>query len=459
MVNLRELKNKKIAFLGLGIENYALIKFLFGKKIKADFTICDFRSKEQLGEKYKELNKAVETPRLKVGASLQWKLGKSFNQGLGQFDILFRSPGWPLDCPGVREALQTPLTPLVRGAGRTLLYSPIRLFFDLCPSKNIIGVSGTKGKGTTASLIYAILKAAGRRVWLGGNIGTAPFSFINKIKPSDWVALELSSFQLEDLTVSPKVAVITNFYPEHLSSADPHNPNFHQTLSAYWQAKLNIIKRQKKGDLAIINKKLENRNLKFGKAKKVFFTKSNLPTSLPGEHNKENIAAAEAVARFIRIKPAVITEAVSRFKGLEHRLESVRVLRGVKYYNDSFATTPEAAITALRSFSEPIALLAGGAEKKSNFRRLAKEIKKRVKFVVLLKGKATPRLKKELLKIGYAGKLIKEINNIKAAVSLASRQAQAGEIVLLSTACASFGMFKNYKERGRLFKKAVKKLK
>jgi UDP-N-acetylmuramoylalanine--D-glutamate ligase len=336
-------------------------------------------------------------------------------------------------------------------------------------------VTGTKGKGTVSALIYEILKKAGKKVWLGGNIGIAPFEFLDKIKKDDWVVLELSSFQLEDIEVSPKIAVITNFYKEHLSSADPNNPNYHRSMKRYWNAKMNIVKWQKRGDKVVINKKLEIRNLKFGRGKKIFFTKLELPSKLIGEHNKENIAAAVEVAKIIGIKKDIIKKAVKQFKGLEHRLELVKTIRGIKYYNDSFATTPESVITALNSFKEPIILLAGGAEKKSDFKKLARVIKKkvhpvkpneagakqfnRVKFVVLLNGEATLRLKKELIQSGFFGKNIKLVYNMIEAVRVARKNASSGNIILLSPACASFGMFKNYKERGNLFKKEVEKIK
>ena len=434
-----DLNNKKIALLGLGTENYAMLKFLFGKVKGAEFTVCDKRSKEALSDKYKEFKHKVK-----------WKFGESFNKNLYQYDILFRSPGWPVNCPGIQEALKKK---------KTILYSPIRLFFDLCPTKNIIGVTGTKGKGTTSSLIFEIIRQAGKRVWLGGNIGIAPFEFIKKIKDNDWVILELSSFQLEDLETSPRIAVITNFYREHLAPADPNNPNFHPNLLKYRNAKLNILKWQKAGDLAVLNRRF---GFKFGRKKKqgqiLYFTKSTLPSRLPGEHNKENIAAAETVARLMNIKPANIAKAVANFKGLEHRLEMVRAIKEVKYYNDSFATTPESTVIALKSFKQPIVLLAGGADKGASFKGLALAIKKRVKFTVLFKGEATPRIEKELIRAGYPKAQVKVTDNIKNAVRLAQKNIGKTGVVLMSPACASFGMFKNYKERGALFKREVKKL-
>ncbi len=435
---INKLQNKRIAVLGLGIENYALVKFLLKHKVRCQITIFDSRK----DVKAKMQNTGLRVKPAMTVARIHWRLGKISIRDFKMFDVLFRSPGWPI-------------TPLIRGVN-----SPIRLFFDLCPSKNIIGVTGTKGKGTTASLIYEILKAAGKRVWLGGNIGIAPFEFIDKIKNNDWVILELSSFQLEDMKTSPHIAVMTNLTSEHLAPADPNNPNFHKSLNDYFKAKWNIAKWQKKDDYAVINSKLVTRNSKLKiKSKKLFFGKSNLQTKLIGEHNKENIAAAVSVAKIIGVKPAIIKKAVANFKGLEHRLEFVKNVKGVKYYNDSFATTPESTIIALKSFTAPLVLIAGGAEKKSDFKILVEEIKERVKFVILLGGQATPRLKKNLINAGYSESKMKSALSMVRAINQARRLANAGEIVLLSPACASFGMFKNYKERGQLFKDAISNLK
>ena len=443
--NLNKLKNKKICILGFGIENQALVEFLLKKKIKCEITICD----------------AKKDTRCPIGhrvSWVKWRLGKNYDANLDKFDIIFRVAGYPL-------------FKLRRNAPRrvpAIISSPTKLFFDLCPTKNIIGVTGTKGKGTTSGLIYKIFKADGKNVFWGGNIGIPMFSFMHKIKKNDWVVLELSSFQLEDMTVSPKIAVITNFSKEHLAPADPNNPNYHSSMQKYWDAKMNIFRWQGKGDFAIINSKFQiinNKqisNNKFQitklKSKIIYFTKSDLPSKLIGEHNKENIAAAVEVAKLAGVKNEIIKKAVAGFKGLEHRLEYIRTVNGIKYYNDSFATTPESAIIALKSFSQPIILLTGGADKGSCFKQFAKEIKKSVKFVVLLNGKATPKIKKELLKIKYPKNKMQLVYNIKDAVKVARENADKGDIVLLSTACASFGMFKNYKERGELFKQEVKKI-
>lgn len=437
-MTLQELSGKKIALIGWGLENMSLVKFLLKKKIKCELTVCESRRAPELQERYSDFAKY----------NLQWQLGPKHQQGLAEFDILFCSPG---SLVGKDKKIKT---------GRAVITSPLDLFLSLCPSKKTIGVSGTKGKGTTSSLIYEILRAAKQRAWLGGNIGVAPFDFLEKIKPSDWVVLEISSFQLERMQHSPHLAVLTNFSPEHLAAADPNNPNYHRSLAEYWHAKLRLAKFQTAKDSLIANRFLAQRLAKVKlPGKIIYFDRSQLATKLPGAHNLENIAAAEAVAKLAKVPQTVVKKAVANFVGLEHRLELVRELRGVKYYNDSFATTPESAITALRAFTQPIILLAGGADKGSDFRELAKNIVQRAKFVVLLSGQATPKIKKELLKLKYPAEQLGEADNIKSAVKLAKAQAKIGEIVVLSTGCASFGMFKNYKERGYLFKAAVNKLK
>jgi len=444
-INLNKLKNispgLKICILGYGIENQALVDFLIRKKIPCQITICD-------------ANQGVRPPIGGRTPNITWRLGKNYDKGLDKFDLISRIAGYPL------SKLPHP-SPLLARRGnrkekRPIISSPIKLFFNFCPSKNIIGVTGTKGKGTTASLICAILRQAGKKVWLAGNIGVPMFSFLPKIKENDWVILELSSFQLEDMKTSPKIAIITNFYREHLRPVDPANPNYHKNLSSYWSAKANIFKHQKAGAKLIANKKIEKIIKNYHLPSRIiYFSKSNLSSQLLGEHNKENIAAAVAVARSAGVKEKSMTKAVARFKGLEHRLEFVKKTNGVSYYNDSFATTPENTIAALASFSSPIILLAGGADKGSKFKQLARAIRKRVKFAILFPGQATPRLKKELLKTGFPKEKIKPAGSMAAAVKIAQKKAKNGDIILLSPACASFGLFKNYKERGELFKKEV----
>lgn len=415
---LEKLHQKKIALLGLGLDNQALLALLKKHKIKSEVTIKDFR----------------QDP-------------KGFNKNLGEFDILFRSPGWPISCPGIQEALRNK---------KTKLSSPLNLFMEICPTKNIIGVTGTKGKGTTASLIYKILKDAGKKVWLGGNIGIAPLGFVDKIKPSDYVVLELSSFQLEDLKLSPRLAVITNLYKEHLAPADPNNPNFHASYSKYWQAKLNIA-RQKSNQYLIVSQSLKNRLAKTDlPGKIIYFSPSQAPSKLIGNYNQENIGAALEVAKVLKISEKIALKSVAKFSNLEHRLEFVKEISGVRYFDNSFSTTPESTVLDLKSFNDPLIQIAGGADKGASFESLAKTIKKKVKFLILLPGAGSEKIKKELKKQNFPANKLQLANDMSEAVKYTKREALPGDVVLLSTACASFGIFKNYKERGDLFKKYVR---
>jgi len=433
----KQLAQKKIAILGLGIENQALLKYLLKQKIKNSITICDARSVKELGGRYTDFKNYKQ---------IKWRLKEKSKQKLYDFDLLFRSPGWPIFCPGIQEALKH----------EAELNSAMNLFLALCPTENIIGVSGTKGKGTTASLIYQILKTAQRKVWLGGNIGIAPFNFLTKIKQNDWVVLELSSFQLEDLKFSPKYSVITNIYKEHLAPADPLNPNYHKNYKSYILSKLNINCHQTKTDYSFLNKKFQTLFIKYkkylGAGKKIYFNGSKLNSRLVGNYNQENIGAAVALAKALKISSDIIKKAIAAFSGLEHRLEFVVQKNNITYYDNSFATTPESTIMDLHSFKEPIILLVGGADKGANFKPLAKAIKKRVKFTILLQGTGTKRIRNELIKIKYGAKNMALVSSMAEAINQAKKLAQPNDIVLLSTACASFGLFKNYKERGNLFK-------
>ncbi|OIO07116.1 UDP-N-acetylmuramoylalanine--D-glutamate ligase [Candidatus Falkowbacteria bacterium CG1_02_41_21] len=436
----KQLAQKRIAILGLGIENQALLKYLLKQKIKNPITICDARSVKELGGRYIDLKDYKQIKR---------RLQKKFNQKLYDFDLLFRSPGWPILCPGIQEALKH----------EAELNSAMNLFLTLCPTKNIIGVSGTKGKGTAASLINQILKTAGKKVWLGGNIGIAPFAFLAKIKPADWVVLELSSFQLEDLKSSPKYSVITNIYKEHLAPADPLNPNYHKSYRSYILAKLNLLRYQTKTDYSFLNKKFQKLFSQYkkylGPGQKIYYNSSKLTSRLVGNYNQENIGAAVALAKTLKISNAIIKKSIATFVGLEHRLEFVTKKNNITYYDNSFATTPESTIMDLQSFKEPIILLVGGADKGANFKPLAQVIKKKVKFTLLLQGAGTKRIRNELVKIKYGAKNMVLVSSMDEAINQAKKLAQPNDIVLLSTACASFGMFKNYKERGNQFKHYV----
>lgn len=354
---------------------------------------------------------------------------------LKKYDMVVRSPG----VYRYRKELKD----------LTNVTSKTKIFFDVCPAK-IIGVTGTKGKGTTSTLIYEILKKAGKKVFLGGNMGKGIFGNLEKMDSESWVVLELSSFQLIDLHKSPHIAVVLMTTSEHL--------DWHSSPEEYVRAKFSICNFQFSNDFAIYNKDYPN-SVKIGmqgQGKKIAISGKDWtgPLRLRGDHNRENMAAAAAVAKILDIRNEIIEEIAREFKGLEHRLEEVATINGVTYFEDSFSTTPETTIAAIKSFTEPLILIAGGSEKGSDFTELGKVVgeSKNVKAVILI-GLMADRIDKAITNRDL--KIIRNLSNMESIVKTASEIAQSGDVVLLSPAAASFDMFKNYKERGEQFKKEV----
>jgi len=441
------LKNKKIAVLGLGTEGEDVYRYLISQGAK-DITVFDQKA-EEIEDKINELR------------ITNYELGPDYlKNGLRGFDVIFRSPAFRLSLPEIVEAKNS-------GA---VITSTTKLFFDLCPAK-IIGVTGTKGKGTTSTLIYEILKKEGRKVFLAGNIGEPMLALLPRLDKKSWVVLELSSFQLQDLEKSPNIAVVLFITSEHL--------DYHSSTEEYIQAKANLVRWQKKSDFAVLNSDNQTSSsfasltpakvYYFSKEKRVngafvkdgqiyLFDKLVGPTNklqILGVHNWENICAACTAAFLAGADLDSIKEVVFSFKGLEHRLEFVREIGGIKFYNDSFSTTPETTIAAIRAFSQPIILITGGSEKGSDYTKLGKEISQsKVKTLILI-GKTAQKIKEAVQKAGFRGKLIYKPGGMKEVVERAFAEAQKGDVVLLSPACASFDMFENYKDRGWQFKKYV----
>jgi UDP-N-acetylmuramoylalanine--D-glutamate ligase len=348
------------------------------------------------------------------------------------------------------------------------------LFFENVKTKNIISITGTKGKGTTSTLIFEMLKAAGKRTFLGGNIGNSPLDFINEVQPDDWVVLELSNFQLYNLTYSPHIAVCLMVTPEHLE--------WHENMNDYVEAKANLFRHQTKDDIAIYfannnysrriagcspghkvpyfdapgARVLADGQIATGQDETVIINKSQV--KLLGEHNLQNICAALTAVWQITQDTGPLQKVLSEFSGLEHRLEFVRELDGVKYYDDSFGTTPDTAIVALRAIIQPVVLILGGHDKGLDYSELIDEIaaKDRVRHVIAI-GATGPKLAEKLREKHFSA-ITEGLNTMPEIVAEAKVKAQPGDAVLLSCGTSSFGLFKDYKDRGNQFKQAVRAL-
>ncbi len=448
-----DFRGKKIGVIGAGVEGGSTVNYLVSKA--ANVSLLDEKTEKRLGsEKINQIKKLPVTTRF----------GKNYLLGLNEFDIIFRSPGIRRDLPEILAAEKAGVQ----------ITSQIKLFFDQCTAP-IIGVTGTKGKGTTCSLIYEILRRARKKVFLGGNIGKAPLDFVDKLTPESWVVLELSSFQLTDLHKSPHIAVILMITSEHL--------DWHKGINEYRAAKEPIVKYQKGDDFVVINKDFST-SKKFGEgsaAQKYYFSTkepvekgayiekgfvvgvtNGWTTIAPakeikilGEHNLQNICAVTAVAGILEIPPEIISKVVTTFKGLPHRLEFVAQVHGVRYYDDSASTTPETGIAAIRAFRNPKILILGGSSKKSDFTLLGKTISDyNVKAVILI-GKEAENIKRAIKSSNFTGKILGGAQNMKEIVSAAKDLAEEGDVILLSPACASLDMFENYVDRGNQFKKNV----
>ncbi len=473
-MKLDYLRGKKIAILGFSIEGLSVARFL--DRHGLSFTILEKNEPGKLLPEAQEFIKTHDYPLI---------TGASHLDKLSEFNLISRSQGIPLWNPKIAEAKKS-------GVEFT---SVTKLFFDLCPCQ-IIGVTGTKGKGTTATLIYEMLKASKLDVYLGGNIGKPPLDFIDDLKPTSWTILELSSFQLEDLEKSPQLAVVLMVTQEHLNSQAVDSPNYHRSINDYFEAKKNIVRYQSKDNFVIVNTDYPNSVdlTKEAKSKVIYFSTENdlaegsylndesllmclndkcqLITKrgevfLRGNHNLQNVLAASTAASIAGANISDIGAVIKTFKGLEHRLEFVRDMDGVKFYNDSFSTTPETAIAAIKSFTEPEIIILGGSEKGSDYMRLSHVIAKATNIrAVLLIGVTAGQIEMALKQclIGIIPKKgIIPINlgrglSMDDILAKANSLVKPGDVVLLSPACASYDMFKNYKDRGQQFKDCVNQL-
>ena len=455
------IKGKKVAFIGASVSHKRCIEQFV--ELGAQVTLCDQKkSLEDFGAYAHTLR------RLHVRLSL----GEHYTDGFAGQDIIMRTPGYEYYKPELQAALQ---------AG-TKVTSEVELFFELCPCE-IVAVTGSDGKTTTTTLISKMFEAAGRKVFLGGNIGAALLPQLADVTPEAVAVVELSSFQLISMRVSPKVAVVTNVTPNHL--------DHHKDMQEYIDAKRNILLWQVPPCRAVLGFENEiSRGMqKDCKGEQVWFTRLHetdkgaflresddtlcyaengvvtpiLPRAevkLRGLHNVENLLAAIA-AVWGRVPVEAMRQVGSTFTGVEHRIEPVRTLDGVTYYNDSIASSPTRTIAGLRSFNQKIILIAGGYDKKIPYEPLAPEILAHVKTLVLM-GATGPRI--EAAVRGCAGfdesaLTILHADSMQHAVELARGAARPGDVVSLSPASASFDLYPNFEVRGRDYKNIVNSLK
>lgn len=451
------INSKKVGIIGLGVSNIPLIDYMYEKNAKV--TVFDNREKEEIPT---EIMQKIEKYEFNfVG-------GNDNLKQLQNFDIIFRSPS----CLPTRPEL---LAETARGA---IITTEIEMLMKMCPCK-VIGITGTEGKTTTSSIIHAIIKKAGYNCYLGGNIGKPLFTKLSQMSEKDIIILEMSSFQLMGMNISPDISLVTNIYPDHL--------NIHSSYQEYQDAKKSIFKHQNQDGIVVLNYDNEITRsfasetigkVKFFSSKQklqdgyiynisdgyIKHCKDGIETNIinkkdikiRGVHNYENICAALAVTDSL-VDTKTQIEAIKEFIGVEHRLEFVKEIDGVKYYNDSIGTSPASTIAGLNAFDENIILLAGGADKHLDYKEIGEKIAEKVGTLILC-GPTSDKIE-----TATKAALRREINiikvtNMKEAVEAARENAKPGDIVLLSPASTSFDLYKNFAERGNIFKEIVNQL-
>lgn len=447
----RSISDKKISVVGIGVSNVPLIKFLSGSGAKV--TAHDKRKAEQLGEAYTDL-KAL---------GVEFVLGEEYLDRIPKdTDVIFKTPGLRPDAEQLVQAAE-------KGA---VITSEMELFFELCPCK-IIAVTGSDGKTTTTSLIGEMLKREGYTTYIGGNIGKPLLDQVENMTADDKVVLELSSFQLFSMKHSADVAVVTNVTPNHL--------DWHKDFDEYIQSKKSIFKHNKDCRVVLNYDNEITRAFKADAENSMYFSRmkeldegvilkdgkivlrvdgeereiiSAEDIKIPGTHNVENyMAAIGAVYPFVSVE--TIDYTAKNFGGVPHRIELVRELDGVKYYNDSIASSPARTTAGLKSFNKPVILIAGGYDKKIPFDEFGSVVNDYVKELVLV-GVTSEKIENAVRNApNYNGLNIHRETDFKAAVLKARECAKMGDVVILSPACASFDLFKNFEERGNTFKRIV----
>ncbi len=449
---------RKVAVIGLGVSNMPLLEYLYEKK--AQVTVFDERTIDEIPSE--TINK-INT------YEFSYSFGKNCLEKLNGFNIIFRSPS----CLPTRAELQKEAD---RGA---IVTTEVEMLMEICPCK-IVGVTGSDGKTTTTSLINAILKKAGYKTFLGGNIGTPLFTKLPEMEPNDIVVLELSSFQLMNMHISPDIAIITNITPNHL--------NIHKDYQEYIDAKKCIFKNQNEKGILILNydNDITRECAKEANGNVIFFSskvkldngfivdgeiikectdkvrKHILNTDeviLRGNHNFQNIATALAATKTL-VDTDIAVQAIKEFKPVEHRIEFVKEIDGVKWYNDSASSSPTRTISGINAFKENIILIAGGYDKNLEYEPLAKPVVDKVSTLILI-GQTAEKIY-DVVK-NESEKENKKINiymcdTLEQTIEIAKKSAKKGDVVLFSPASASFDMFKNFADRGHKFKDLVNKI-
>ena len=449
------LNGKRLLILGLARQGKALARF--ATAVGADVTISDLRSAEILTN---DLNELADLP-------IRFVLGEHPLSLLDETDILALSGGVPLEAPFVRAAVE---------AGIELTNDSLE-FLRRSPTQKHIGITGSAGKTTTTSLVGAMGRQSPQTTWVGGNIGHPLLADLDEMSADDIVVQELSSFQLEIWPQSPAIAAVLNITPNHLDR--------HKTMDVYTAAKAHIVTHQTADDIAVLSKddagsaglasacngrvrwfsRLEEVNdgaflrqndlvLRDGNTETIVCQIEDI--QLRGTHNISNVLAASIMADSVGITTDVMKQAVRQFTGVPHRLEPVATINGVHYINDSIATAPERALAAIGAFSEPLVLLAGGRDKKMDWEQWTTTVTNQAKEIVLF-GDLAPMLEDRLTQAGRRNGWVRAAD-LAEAVSIAHRKAVSGDIVLLSPGGTSFDAFKDFAERGELFRQLVRQL-
>jgi UDP-N-acetylmuramoylalanine--D-glutamate ligase len=426
-------QGSKIAILGFGREGQATFEFFRRNGVPVTAVL----------DRAESLNSEARS----ILDDVPYVGGEGYMDNLTEYDFIFRSPGVPRMHPKLMALPD-------QGA----IYSHVKLFFDLCPCP-IIAVTGTKGKTTTTSLIYEIIKSAGKIACLGGNIGLPPLEFLDKLTPESVAVLELSSFQTMDLHKSPHIGVILTVTSDHLDDGS-FRPSSHSTQEEYMQAKAQLIANQGPGDFAVLHPGLGDVFTGAGQGKKVFYDAAAaeaFETKLLGRHNLENIAAAASACSLFGVGDEVIRTAVANFSGVPQRLQVVAEKNGIKYVNDSASTNPDSTSAAIDAFDSGVILILGGSDKGLDYSDFGRKViaSPQIKALVVI-GQVSPKILAAVN--GFKGKVLTGAKDMGEIMEQANSLTSPGDTVLLSPAAASFDMFQNSKDRGYKFDEAVSKL-